>query len=69
MSAWKQNTKSPLVTRDIDVLKRLKKVTVGLTVTTLDDKVSRFLEVKAPPVSLRLKALRKLYSTYSTPRG
>jgi len=53
-------TKSPLVTRDIDVLKRLKKVTVGLTVTTLDNKVSRFLEVKAPPVSTRLKALKEL---------
>jgi len=54
-------TKSPLVTRDIDVLKRLKKVTVGFTVTSLDDKVSRFLETKAPPVSLRLKALKKLH--------
>ena len=54
-------TKSPLITKDIDILKRLKKVTVGFTVTTLDDKVSRFLETKAPPVSLRLKALRKLH--------
>lgn len=54
-------TKSPLVTKDIDILKRLKKVTVGFTVTTLDDKVSRFLETKAPPVSLRLKALKDLH--------
>lgn len=54
-------TKSPLVIKDIDVLKRLKKVTVGFTVTTLDDKVSRFLETKAPPVSLRLKALKELH--------
>jgi DNA repair photolyase len=36
-------TKSPLVTQDIDILKKLKNVTVGFTVTTLDDKVSRFL--------------------------
>jgi len=54
-------TKSPLVTKDIDILKRLKKVTVGFTVTTLDDKVSRFLETKAPAVSLRLKALKELH--------
>jgi DNA repair photolyase len=54
-------TKSPLVTKDIDILKRLKKVTVGFTVTTLDDKVSRFLETKAPPVSLRIKALKDLH--------
>lgn len=54
-------TKSPLVTEDIDILKKLKKVTVGFTVTTLDDKVSRFLEVKAPPVSARIEALKMLH--------
>jgi len=54
-------TKSPLVTRDIDILKKLKNVSVGFTVTTLDDKVSRFLETKAPPVTLRIKALEKLH--------
>jgi len=55
-------TKSSLVTRDIDIFRKLKKVVVGFTVTTLDDQVSRFLEVKAPPVSLRLKALKKLHA-------
>ena len=54
-------TKSPLVTQDIDVLKRLKDVTVGFTVTTLDDKVSRFLETMAPPVSARIQALKDLH--------
>lgn len=54
-------TKSPLVTKDIDVLKKLRKITVGFTVTTLDDKVARFLEVKAPAISDRLKALKQLY--------
>lgn len=62
-------TKSPLVTRDIDVLKRLKDVAVGFTVTTVDDKVSWFLETNAPPVSSRLKALKELHqagiSTYA----
>lgn len=62
-------TKSPLVTKDIDVLKRLKDVSVGFTVTTLDDKVSRFMEVMAPPVSSRIKALKELHeagiSTYA----
>jgi len=62
-------TKSPLVTKDIDVLKKLKDVTIGFTVTTLDDKVSRFLEVKAPPVTSRISALKKLreegISTYA----
>lgn len=62
-------TKSPLITRDIDLSKKLKKSTVGFTVTTLDDKVSRFLEVMAPPVSKRMEALAKLHdagiSTYA----
>jgi DNA repair photolyase len=62
-------TKSPLVTKDIDVLKRLKNISVGFTVTTLDDKVSRFLEVMAPPVSSRIQALKQLHdagiSTYA----
>jgi DNA repair photolyase len=62
-------TKSPLAIRDIDLFKKLKKVSVGFTVTTLNDKVSRFLENKAPPVSLRIKALERLHeegiSTYA----
>ncbi|MBI2464745.1 radical SAM protein [Candidatus Shapirobacteria bacterium] len=53
-------TKSPLVLKDIDILKLLKNVQVGFTVTTLDDKVSRFLEVSAPPVSERIRALKEL---------
>ncbi|MCL5090613.1 MAG: radical SAM protein [Patescibacteria group bacterium] len=56
-------TKSPLVTRDIDILKRLKDVAIGFTVTTLDDKVSQFLETNAPPVSSRLKALEQLHQS------
>ena len=62
-------TKSPLVLKDIDILKRLKNVQVGFTVTTLDDKVSRFLEVAAPPVSARIQAIKELtaagISTYA----
>lgn len=62
-------TKSPLVTRDTDILKRLEKVSVGCTVTTLDDIISRFFEGNAPPVSARIEALRQLHtagiSTYA----
>ena len=53
-------TKSGLITRDIDLFKQLKDVSIGFTVTTLDDKVSRFLEVEAPPVSDRIKAIKVL---------
>ncbi len=54
-------TKSDLVLRDIDVLKQLKNVEVGLTVTSTDDSISRYFEKYAPPVSARLKALKKLH--------
>ena len=53
-------TKSPLIARDIDLFKKLKDVSIGFTVTTLDDKVTRFLEVEAPPVSDRIKAIKVL---------
>lgn len=53
-------TKSKLVTRDIDVLKQFKHVTVGLTVTSTDDNISRFFEKYAPNVSDRFKALERL---------
>jgi len=53
-------TKSPLVLRDVDLLKQLTRVEVGMTVTTTDDKTSRFLEVQAPLASRRLQTLREL---------
>lgn len=55
-------TKSPLVVRDIDILKTLKSVEVGFTITTTDDDASRELEVRAPLVSARLEALRCITS-------
>lgn len=53
-------TKSDLVTRDIDVFKNLINIIVGLTVTSTDDKISRYFEKYAPSVSSRLKALKTL---------
>ncbi len=50
-------TKSDLVLRDIDLLKKMKKVEVGMSITTLDEKVRAFLEPGASPVWDRLKAL------------
>ena len=53
-------TKSDLVTRDIDILKNFQDCTVGLTITTTCDDVSRLFEPGAPPPSRRLAALKKL---------
>jgi len=56
-------TKSNLVTRDIDILSRLasrKLVRVGISVTTLDAKIARVMEPRAPTPERRLEALREL---------
>ncbi len=52
-------TKSPLVTRDIDVLKKTRSM-VALTITTENDELARRLEPSVPPPSQRLKAVRTL---------
>ncbi|NSY39321.1 radical SAM protein [Leisingera sp. ANG59] len=54
-------TKSPIVTRDIDLLKQLPQSEVGLTVTTTDDAISRWLEVRAPSATRRLHTLKELH--------
>ena len=49
-----------MVLRDLDLLRRLADVEVGLTVTTTDDRLSRLIEVRAPLASRRLSTLREL---------
>lgn len=56
------NTKSPLVLRDIDVLKKLKNVTVSISICTLDKKMASEVE-EAYPLEERLTALKKLYTS------
>src|SRR3954463_14502816 len=56
-------TKSALVTRDIDILSRMAKrnlAKVALSVTTLDPKLARTMEPRAPTPPKRLEAIRKL---------
>jgi DNA repair photolyase len=56
-------TKSDLVLRDIDVLRRVSEqnqLFVNLTITTLDTNLARILEPRAPRPDLRLKAVKEL---------
>ena len=56
-------SKSPLVTRDIDVLQRLSErneVTVNVSLATLDTRVARRLELRSPIPSARIRALARL---------
>jgi DNA repair photolyase len=56
-------TKSTLVLRDIEILARMAKrnlVKVAISVTTLDPKLARVMEPRAPTPSRRIEALRQL---------
>jgi DNA repair photolyase len=56
-------TKSDLVVRDIDLLREVARANVlgvSLTITTLDERLARLLEPRAPRPALRLEAVRKL---------
>jgi DNA repair photolyase len=56
-------TKSNLVTRDAEILRRVgehNRVFVNVTVTTMDTELARKLEPRAPRPDLRLEAVRQL---------
>ncbi len=53
-------TKSQMVTRDIDLLQRFERAAVGVTVTSFDAEMQRLLEPHAPSAGQRLDAVREL---------
>jgi DNA repair photolyase len=57
-------TKSDLVLRDLDVLRRFQRdsLEVGFSINTADDPVSGLFEPGAPPASRRIEALKILHS-------
>src|SRR5438445_6306903 len=55
-------TKSPMVLRDVDLLRRIPRADVGLTITSTNGRLSRFLEVRAPLASRRLRTLAELHA-------
>jgi DNA repair photolyase len=61
-AAWPVSilTKSPLVVRDIDVIRRIPDAEVGLTITTLNEELRARFEPGSPTVAARLRALRQL---------
>ncbi len=56
-------TKSDLILRDLDLLKKINsqtKASVAMTLTTCDDELSKILEPNAPVTSKRVEALKKI---------
>jgi len=59
-------TKSNMVTRDVEILRRVgehNRISVNMTVTTVDAELARKLEPRAPRPDLRLEAVRQLNLT------
>jgi DNA repair photolyase len=54
-------TRSPLVLRDVEILKKGQDFEVGLSITTADDGIRKLFEPDAPPIMERIKALDKLH--------
>jgi len=55
-------TKSPLVLRDLDLIKEFKDIEVGVTVTTNDEKIRKVFEPKAQSITARINTLKKLHN-------
>lgn len=55
-------TKSDLVLRDIDLLKQIKHVNVGLSISILDEDLKVRLEPNSPEIAKRIEALKILKS-------
>jgi DNA repair photolyase len=55
-------TRSPLVTRDIDLLKNAMDVEVGMSITTADEAIRRLFEPQAPTINSRIAALEELHN-------
>lgn len=62
-------TKSDLILRDIDILRKFHKIEVGLTINSFTGKAKDFFEPKVPATAKRLAVLQKLkeqgISTYA----
>jgi DNA repair photolyase len=55
-------TRSPMVLRDLDIIKGAAGFEVGFSVTTADDGIRKMFEPQAPRISERLRALEELHS-------
>ena len=55
-------TRSPLVLRDMDIIRNAPDFEVGLSITTADDRIRHLFEPDAPPIPDRIQALEELHN-------
>jgi len=54
-------TKSPLVLRDLDLIRQFDDIEVGMTITTDDDRIKKIFEPATPPLAARIQALKEIH--------
>jgi DNA repair photolyase len=54
-------TRSPLVLRDLDILREAQDLQTGLSITTADDETRKIFEPNAPPVMDRVRTVDELH--------
>jgi DNA repair photolyase len=58
-------TRSPMITRDVDILQQFQRLRINMSIPTGSEKVRKDFEPKSPSIPARLKAIAKL--KYSFP--
>jgi DNA repair photolyase len=53
-------TRSPMITRDIDLLQRFKRLRINISIPTGSEKVRRDFEPRSPSIKARLQALKTI---------
>jgi DNA repair photolyase len=53
-------TRSPIVTRDIDLLKQFRQTRVNVSIPTESDKIRKLYEPSAPGIEARMRTVRRL---------
>jgi DNA repair photolyase len=56
-------TRSPLVLRDMDILREASNIEVGCSITTAEDSIRKIFEPNAPAIEDRLRALEELHQS------
>jgi DNA repair photolyase len=55
-------TKSPLVIRDVELLRKIRGIEVGFSIATADESIREMFEPNSPPINERIRTLEKLHS-------
>jgi DNA repair photolyase len=62
-------TRSPIITRDIDYLQRFKRLRINMSIPTGSESVRRDFEPRSPSIKARLNAIRKIQQNIDPLKG